>query len=305
MFKFFIIDTLNQDSISVWTELFVTFFGALLGFGLAFYLAKRTEYKQRRKEKTELINKYKSRLSYLSDLITSSLNFIESQLNHFESLGRKIKEEPTELHLITKTANNDLLRLQNIDSEEVFYAYNQISKEKENNITSYHKIYGCIDYLTLRYSQEMEAFEKYVEYTNRDQRRLQKKFNKLSIKIFNWAKKYELRPNGTSDKRYKFLVKHHMNYVQLTEQWSKLNILEQDFLIPFGKELLNYEMEEFFLELHSLCLSTLYVFSHLKSNTILFSVKLPDIRNEMIEPIETLKAINEKIKNDIDKYVEI
>ena len=144
MFDFYDIETFVGESNSFWISLLVTIIGTLLGFLGAFYLSKWTDRKQINKEKQQKIDRYKDRLKYLSQLRETSLKILKDQLDNFDELANDIMQDPTEQHFLKVLASNDLQRLQNMDTEEVFHAYHLIIPENEDKIKDYKNIYGFL-----------------------------------------------------------------------------------------------------------------------------------------------------------------
>jgi hypothetical protein len=295
MFNFYDIETFIKESDSVWISLLVTFIGTLLGFLGAFYLSKWTERKQINKEKQQKISSYKDRLHYLSQLIETSLKILNDQLDNFEDLAKDLIQDPIEQHLLKIVASNDLLRLQNMDTEEVFHAYHLIMPENDDKIKDYKNIYGSIDFLYLRLKQALDSTDKNVNFTHRDQMYIKDTVEHLSNEIYAWIKDLEKRSLMDSPE-YIFLVKSHKEYMKLIEDKAKIGNFETDFLIPFGTELRqSFPKTDFFNEFNDLTSKAIIRFNHIKENATVFAAELRDLRNEMRNSIDTLTEINENL----------
>ena len=151
MFKlnFYEIDTLINESGSVWLNLLVTFLGTGLGFLGAFFLNRRSEKGLKKKEVAKTLHLHRTRLDYLAQLIDNSLEVLSKNVSRFEQLISDIKKAPTDLHMMSIFADNNLQRLQKMDTKDIFDAYHALIPESEESIKDYKNIYGTIDFLHL------------------------------------------------------------------------------------------------------------------------------------------------------------
>lgn len=296
MFKFYEIETFINESGSFWISLIVTIIGTLVGFFGALYLSKWTDRKQINNEKKAREDRYKDRLKYLSQLIDASLLKLNDQLDNFEELAGDLIQDPAEQHRLKIKASNNLQRLQNMDTEEVFHAYYLVIPENTNKIKDYKNIYSCIDFLYLRLKQAVESADKNVNFTYRDQMFIKEIVDHLSNVIYLKIK--DLEKDDLKDSTvYKFLVHNHQEYMKLIEDNSNIGNYEKDFLVPFGEELRKeFSTNDFFNELIGLTSKAMVRFNHIKVNASFFSVELKDLRKEMQNSIDTLIEINEKMK---------
>lgn len=304
MFDYYHVDSLIKESGSFWIDLLKTIIGTLLGFIGAFYLTQWTGKKQTIRERNNKILRYKERLSYLIQLIDSSIKIINNQLNNFESLAQDIFQDPVEQHLLNIIASTDLQRLQNMDTEEVFHAYYQIVPESQDKSVDYKNIYGSIDFLYLRHKQAIESTDKHVNFLHRDQMYIKETVEKLSNDLYKWIKHIETENKEFKTlPKYNFLVTHHQNYLKLIEEEAKLGILEESFLVPFGNELRKtYANEDFFGDLNDLATKAIIRFNHITRNSIEFAAELCDIRKEMSNSINKLTDIKEKLTSHNTAY---
>lgn len=302
MFNFYDIETFVNETDSWWISLLITIIGTLLGFWGAFYLSKWTDRKQTNKEKQQKIDSYKDRLRYLSQLIEASLKILNDQLDCFEELAKDLSQDTTEQHLLKIVASNDLQRLQNMDTEEVFHAYHLIIPENKDKIKDYKNIYGCIDFLYLRLKQAIDSTDKHVNFTHRDQMYIKETIEHLSNVIY--AKIKDLEKNGLKDSsNYTFLVRNHKEYMKLIEDKAKIGNYETEFLLPFGNELRQkYQLTDFFNEFNDLTGKAVVRFNHIKENATIFAAELRDLRKEMKNSIDTLTKINEKLTCHNTRY---
>ena len=300
MFEYYRIDTLINQPSSNWVSLGITIIGTLFGFLGAYYLTRITENKQKKKEKQQKIELYIDRLKYLTQLIDKCLELANNQIDRFGELSKNLSDDPIEQHLLKLIGSNDMLRLQKMDTEEVFHAYHLIMPDNSDKMKDYKSIYSSIDFIYLRIIQVIDSNEKHMGFKHQDHIQIKETIEKLATEMVKWIKLIESYDNFNSFLAYHFLVKHHKQYMQLTNEIAHLGNFESDFLIEFGDELRkNFDKEIFFSDLYTLVSQAISRFNHLKSNTTIFATELSEIKSIMKEPIDRLVTINEKIKSHI------
>jgi hypothetical protein len=297
MFDYYHIDTLTKADGSFWIDLAKTVIGTSLGFLGAFYLTNRTNKKQKEKDRTNKISRYKERLHYLAELIESVIKILNDQIDNYEELGNSINKEPLEYHLLKIKASSDLQRLQNMDTEEVFHAYHLIIPDSPDKEKNYKNIYGSIDFLYMRNKQAIDSNDNHIKFVYRDQLYIKEAIESLTNEMYNHIKLIETKEKGfESLPKYVFLRSHHKNYMGLSNSKVKLSELEMKFLLPFGDELRQtYSQEAFFGDLNTLVTKALIKFNHIRDNSLKFSSELLGIRKEMKSAIEKLTNIKENI----------
>ena len=297
MFDYYHIDTLTKTDGSFLIDLMKTIIGTSLGFLGAFYLTNRTNKKQKEKDRSNKISRYKERLHYLVELIESVLKILNVQIDNYEELGNSINKEPLEYHLLKITASTDLQRLQNMDTEEVFHAYHLIIPDSQDKEKNYINIYGCIDFLYMRNKQAIDSNDNHIKYVYRDQLFIKETIESLTNEMYKLIKLIETQEMGfDSLPKYIFLRSNYQIYMDLINSKVKLGVLETDFLLPFGDELRrNYSQEAFFGDLNTLVTKTLIRFNHVRDNSMKFSIELLGIRKEMEKAIGKLTKIKENI----------
>lgn len=95
MFEFYYPEYIYNEPTSIIVSLIITLVATFLGFWGAFYLSTRSERIQKKNENKNQRDIYIKRLTYLTNLITTSLDTTEKQLVNFELQSEVIKKEPT------------------------------------------------------------------------------------------------------------------------------------------------------------------------------------------------------------------
>jgi hypothetical protein len=301
MFEFYYPETILNES-SIWSSLFVTLIGTFIGFLGAFYLVNRSLTKQRRIDRNKKHEELKDRLSFFSLLIDNSLSTTKNQLENFEILAVDIKSNPIELNLLPIVASIDLDRLQKIDSNEIFTAYNELIPNSESKLKDYKNLYNSIDYISLRINQAFNSNEKHISFLHKDQLYIKEMIENLSDELIK-----EIYNIEKSDDKYKqnptyiFLTQSHEKYYDMVENQANLSLIETKFLNPFAQDLQKNRLYESYPKLFHYTSKSMIRFAHIKMNSINFSNELSGIRNEMTAAINSLNENNEKLKRALTK----
>jgi hypothetical protein len=297
MIEFYRIDTyINENGNIIWS-LIINLLGTLLGFAGAFWIALEIYRKQVKKEELKQLNRYKDRLSFIIDLIKSSIKTVNAQLENFENLGNTINNDLLNYHELGIVASNDMERIQKMDTAEVFYAYNYLVPESPEKANDYQKIFSCIDFLYLRIKQGISSADKQVMFVHRDQMSVKKIVDDLANKIYALIKHYENNvPIFKKLKEYEFLVNSHKTYVRLSEEKAPLQSIEEEFVVIFGGELYrDYEKTFFFSELYFYAQNAQITLNHIKDNSLKFANEMFKIKTDCKDKIDFLEIINKKL----------
>ncbi len=305
MFEFYYPEYIVNEPTSTWVSLLITLIATFLGFWGAFYISTRTERNQKKSEIEKQKDIYKKRLSHLTNLISNSLDIVDKQLTNYEELAKEIKNAPTEIHMPKMTASTDLNRLQRMDTEGIFLAYNEIINDSDTKLKDYKNIYNTIDFIYLRLRQATESNEKHIGFCHRDQMYIKEKVDGLSDELIKIIKTIESYGNGFNERvDYKFMTSWHTKYYDLVEKQASLGDIEREMMAPFG-ELLKKEHDKapYFPILYDFTSKIMVRFNHIRTNSISFADEMINMRSEMQETTEKLKEINDKIKRAITMYI--
>lgn len=298
MFKlnFYEIDTLINEPVSIWISLFVTFLGTGLGFMGALYLSKRVERIQKKRDATQTIKLYWSRLKYFFQLVDNSIEILLKNIERYESLITEITKAPTDLHMLSIFADNNLQRLQRMDTNEIFDAYHILIPENEESIKDYKNIYGNIDFIHLNMDQMIDSYKIYKDNISRDQHFIKDKIQTLATVMIKWIKDIETKPDFSTQPNYLFLVKYFKVYKQMTTDVVDFSNYETQFLLPFGDELRTmFDQEDFFYEFFQLLNQPILKYKDIRLNSKVFTDGLSDTIKGVKVSSGKLKEISKKI----------
>ena len=304
MIEFYYPEYVINEPSSLILNLLINLIATFFGFLGAFYISSRTERKQKKNEIEKQKELYQNRLTHFSNLITNSLDVVEKQLKNFEQLASEIKNAPTEIHYLKLSASTDLSRLQKMDSESIFSAYNEIIDESENKLKDYKNIYTTIDFIYLRIKQAIDSNEKHIGFQHRDQMYIKEKIDGLSDELIMAIKLIESQGGNFKDTvEYKFITSWHSKYYALVEKQETLGVIETELMIPYGEILqTKHSQKNYFPALYDFTSKSLVRYQHLKLNSDKFAGELANIRDEMTESITKLTEINEKINRALKMY---
>lgn len=127
------------DESSIWYQSLIEFIGASLGFLFALYLFYQQIKKDRKKENENRVKSYRDLLYYYKELLISSIDKFNKQLDSLDDFIQRQEKDLTELMPLHLGVTNDFLRLKNIDNKGVFEAWttlfndDDIIKQYKNN----------------------------------------------------------------------------------------------------------------------------------------------------------------------------
>lgn len=303
MFEFYYPEYVINERSSLILNLLISLVATFFAFLGAFYISSRSERKQKKNEIEKQRKLYQNRLTHFSNLITNSLDVVEKQLVNFEQLASEIKNAPTEIHYLKLSASTDLSRLQKMDSESIFSAYNEVIEEDGNKLKDYKNIYNTIDFIYLRIKQAIDSNEKHIGFQHRDQMYLKEKIDGLSDELIKIIKIIESRGNFKDTIEHKFTTSWHSKYYDLVEKQATLGVIETELMIPYGETLrTEHSDKDYFPVLYDFTSNSIVRYQHLNLNSNTFANELANIRQEMTESITKLTEINERIKRAITMY---
>ena len=297
MFDFYYPEIIYNEP-SFWYSLFITLIGTFLGFLGAFYLVNIGQKKQKTIDNQKKIDDHNNRLTYFTLLIDNALKTTEEQIDNFEILAKEINTNPLEINLLPMVASVDIDRLQKMDTVEIFNAYIELIPNSNEKLKDYKNIFNSVDFISLRIKQGFNSNEKHIGFLHKDQLFVKENIEGLSDELIREIKQLENNiKDFNNNPDYRFLTKSHSKYYALVESEAKLDEIETDFLIPFGKELnQNHSKKPFFFNLYVYTSKSIIRLNHIKMNSVIFVSEIFDIRKEMKKPINKLIEINDKIK---------
>lgn len=290
-------DTLVRESGSILLNFVLTIVGAGLGFLGAYYLYIAKEKKDKREDDKRKIEQCKKRLSYLNKAIDDTVVFIENQLGKFSEHADKIESSPNDIHYLGVFANHNLHRLQNLSTEDIFVAYQEIVPDSTHKIDDFNTILGCIDYLYMTYNQTIDSNAVLIKNTHKDQIYIKDQLEYIPIEMLRWMKRFE-NENSRFDllPGYLFLRENYNKYNSLIQSCSAFPKYENDFVLPFGDELrLKYNKEQYFFDLYPVISRILVRYSDMRTNSLLYS-------KDLKESIKVMKKSN-GVLSDTNKII--
>lgn len=285
-------------------SLFIALIGSFLGILGALYVYRTSIKKdERNKLKKTQIN-FINRLKYFNLLIENIINNTNKQVDNYLRLAKTINESPYDYHLINLIAFNDITRIDQMDSEEIFRAYLYLFGEEDENIKDYKNIYSSIDFLDERLKQQINSQEKHISFIHKDQTIVKDLINGLSgdIETILFRRRREINDEETyiNDSVVKNLNKFLNKYRSLVKEKAKLFQYETEFSKPLKESLLNdfknYNFTDFLVNKSD---KVAVLLEHIRFNSICYAKDVDRIKEQVKEPIEKLSERNKQIEKKI------
>jgi len=120
--------------------------GAFLGILGAICIYINQKKNQEKKEKIEILNNHKSNLIYLNTLLKNSIMNFRKQISLIENQIESIKLNKYAYHSPVFVILDDIRRIQNLESKELFNSYKHFFNTP-NDLINYKNIFSIVDFL--------------------------------------------------------------------------------------------------------------------------------------------------------------
>ena len=276
---------LNQFALSI--------FGAFLGFGSAlfiYYKKIRSDRKtQKRIQQIETANKLKYHKLLIDNIVKNTKNQVVL-LNKY-----KIDQEKDLLIILPpmQIATNEFERLIYIN-KDIFDSLNYINKHCDNWIEDFKRLNTTIDFIEGTLKEIHRISSNHLEISYRNALEIKQKIELIPDKLTSFAFKLQ---NDLGEKRwqnglYLFVDAAIKEYLQLVEEKADLNKLNNVYLDPMMRNILEfYKNELFFEEIIFLCKCA--------------RVKMNDIKTDMKNTINVFVNINAELERTIKDVEEL
>lgn len=269
-------------------DLVIAFLGAFLGFWLSYSLTIRQERNERKREKEKEKELNLKRIKLLTILLDSVIDYCHKQLCNFKILASEVKGKPYDYHLVGIIANNDLKRIQNLSTEDLFKTYVDISPD-EDSIFEYKELFQAIDFLEKRIDQLFSENDKHIEFVHKGQLTVKNSVDSIPLDLLSSVMEY---PNENKGK----LFKGYLDKFSLQKKELSFEKMIDEILNPLGECIFDNEFHDKYTE----CVKkntaiALNYLENIKYNSLLWMKECSDFKTEF-EFIDKLKQINEKIK---------
>lgn len=292
----------NADS-SFWIEVLISFIGAFLGFLFALLIDRFVENRQKKKIKIAKKNNDIERLKYLLLLLKSTVKTTKTHIDSFKELSENVKQNPLESFFATKIASNDLKRLQNLDSIELFDSFNSIFSEHKNSSEVYKSIFGAVDFLEEKMEDAFKQNENHRTFQHKDELFVKESIDDVYIKIGLRTKNYRKIYKDNADKipEYIYLSKFEEIYSRFSESLADFDGIEKDYFKPLHDTMLdNIDDINFADSLFVTVKKALNRLINVRFNSEEFSRDMANLDQDTIERIQYLEEHIEKIEKKIE-----
>ncbi|RZJ79955.1 MAG: hypothetical protein EOO20_26415, partial [Chryseobacterium sp.] len=123
-----------------WENLFISIASALLGVAFAWIIFKKTIQHDKKEDEYKKQQYLIGRMRFLSILLKDVIDTTDKQIENFITQAEDILINPYEIHLVKILASNQLKRLANIDSQDIFEAYLFLFENDQQTVQAYIKL---------------------------------------------------------------------------------------------------------------------------------------------------------------------
>lgn len=281
-----------EDS-SIWTDLFVTIIGGIIGFGTALWFYYQQNQRDRAKEIIEADQEFKDTLNYLKLLIDGVVTTIEQQNKKSIEFAEKVKANPVEIEYLMIIAGQDIERLHLIDPSKVFLTFRHRFSSENNWLKDFQKLYNHLDFIHGHMKENITIFRKYQEGTYKQLMRFKAIVDNLPDVMSDMSLEMKQTiADYKNDQRFIFLEEAIMKYRALADNDSKIEEYDNKFLRPVIEETIKkYQLEFFGPKIMDMCKKA--------------RVLLNDIAVDSIATADTILTSPGRLENSKTYLVEI
>lgn len=285
------------EGASIWTDLAVTIFGGIIGFGTALWFYYRQNQRDKAKEIKETDQEFKDTLNYLKLLIDGVVTTIEQQSKKSIEFVEKVKANPVEIEYLMIIAGQDIERLHSIDPSKVFLTFRHRFSKEDNWLKDFQKLYNHLDFIQGHRKENITIFRKYQEGIYKQLIRFKTIVDNIPDTMFDMSLEIKRTvADYKNDERYLFLEESIMKYRVLADNDSKIAEYDNKFLRPIIEDTIKkYQLEFFGPRIIYMCkkaivlLNDIIVDSNETADSILTSPR--QLENSRIYLIDTSKKI--------------
>ena len=284
-----------------WQDFLITLIGSFIGILGALLIYRMKIRRDERNKDKEKENDFINRLKYFNLLIESITKHAEKQIENYLALTKKIKNEPYNYHLVDLNISNDITRISQMDSEEIFHAYLHLFGKDDETIKKYKKIYSSIDFIDERLKQQNYSQEKHIGFISSDLTRIKDLINGLADDIarilFQIRRRIDNEEDYLNEPVVKVLNESILKYIELTERKAQPYNYEVEFSKPL-REKLGYQFKEFDFTDYLIDKSrkAAVLLEHVKYNSTEYLKDVEKIKDDLSGSIKELIETNNTIK---------
>lgn len=289
----------HYDSGGFLIKLITSILGAFFGFLFALLLNNLLERKNKNNTIKQTHRQHYNQLKYLSVFLESTAINSERQFKEIENHSKLVLASPLKISEPAWFASNDLERLNNMSSGELFQSYLSFFSETDEEIKNYKNIFSNIDYLNRVFQDFSKRVEKHQNYMSNHFKTIVDCIENIVLIIGNFEN-YLISSNSSGYQEtpeYKYLLYYKQFYIDSISKEPDFMEYKTHFFIPFQTTIFNNIHDLVFVET---------IIPHIRkgSNTLLTaelnSVKYAeacvDDSEDVQKSITYIKNISDKIK---------
>lgn len=154
------------------SNLSIAIIGAGIGVLGSLYIFRQTIEKDKLKEEQKREDYLASRFKLTTELLKDVLKQSNDQADKYIEQGDKIKENPYNFHYVQLLASNQMARLQNIDSQDLFDAFIDRFGDSDETINKYKDFFGHVDFVSKSLEMTFSSNDRNIKNLGQDQEKL-------------------------------------------------------------------------------------------------------------------------------------
>jgi hypothetical protein len=278
-----------------WENLFISVISAIIGVIIAWIIFKKTVKNEKKVEEAKKEDYLIGRIRFLIILLKEVISTTEQQIENFILQGETILINPYEYHLVKILASNQLNRLKNIDSQDIFEAYIFLFDNNQKTIKEYISLLNYLDFLDQRLNQAFTSNEGNIKIVAKRQDQMKVYADRLYSDFPKFCE---------ADTAMKIIWEAHFPIFETYIGNGRVDIqnLHLNFLLPLFDAVKSIETEKkdnqqlFIASIRNITTTI----EHYKSNNFYYGVdealKLKyDLKKCLVLLKECLKEIEEKL----------
>ena len=279
-----------------WENLLVATIGAFIGFGGALLIFWISIKKNRNEEKTKKEVYLLNRVDFLVLLIEGVIKSSKVQIANYVKQGNQIIENPYEISMLTVPASNQIKRLQNIDSQDLYQGLRYLFENGESTTDIYNQFFYQVDFLEKSLEQLFLANINNIKSIADDQETMRLAVGRL----------YSDFPRYFKDQKLKRFLLTQLEVFNKYIDTGKLDIRDfhEKFLIPLFNQVKMTETEDYenLTNLLAAIRNATTIIEHFKDNNLNYAkTDALAIENDLKECLERLEKYNSEIKDELSQ----
>ena len=280
-------------------DLLITSISAFLGFLAALLVNRQIDKKNQKKENEKKEQRYLSHLKYLSELLDSILKNYPKQAENYKKLSVAVKERPLEPQIPVLQSDYDLLRLKELDSNELRDAYFHFYSGNQESIDNYRKLFANVDFLLMYFDDLLKQNENHRTFTHKDQLFVRDCVEEASLRLGIREKNIQkMNPDNFQEiHEFQYLHKFSIIFTEITVNILDFQAIYERYIKPLHDSILFEISDNDFADTNFILLKkAINRLRNIEINSKEFAKDMETVESRIGISIEFLTKINKTLK---------